>query len=159
MAGERFGLVHVRLKRRVCLGREGTHAVLQSYGNESLIVGIDDLGHVVGAIAEAVSALVDVDQHRQVGRVGRRIHVEVEAVLVAGDVGSVGDRGIRLRADGAKALSVRDGRNQVERLELRRLPSQVACGRGRVTDSATRELLVSSGGGEGRLEMCSDPFQ
>lgn len=128
----------LKAKRERFLVERGTYAVLQSHGNESLVVGIDDLGHVVGAIAEAVSTLVDVDQHRQVGRVGRCIDVEVQAVLVPGNVGSVRDRGIRLRADGAKAVSVRDGRKQVERLELRRLPSQVADGRGRVTDSATR---------------------
>lgn len=121
--------------------RQTTYSVLDRDNNKALVVGVDDLGHVLLAIAIAIAASVDPDQDGEVPGIGRGIDVEKEAVLVAREEGNIGNGRQCLRTDGAKGVGVVDGEARLGLGEPGRLPPQVTRGCGSVPDAV---VLVSA---------------
>ena len=64
---------------------KGAETVLDRDDDEALVVRVDDLGHVLDAVSQAVSATVNPYKDRKVLRLGRGIDVEEEAVLITGN--------------------------------------------------------------------------
>jgi len=126
----------------ICRTVGRTDSVLDGHSNEALVISIDDVGHVMATITKAITTLVDVHEHRKIGSASRGVDIQKQAVFVARDERSAGQRGHRLRANRPEVERIFNGRIELGRQHLRRLPSQIACGRGSISDAA-QPLYVS----------------
>lgn len=115
-----------------------TYTILDGDDDEALVVGVDDLSHVLAAIAEAVATAVDPDEDGQVLGVGGGVDVEEEAVLVTGDEGHAGAGGQGLGASRAEGVGLLDGGSEVQRGHQRRLPAEVPGGGEGIADAKRR---------------------
>jgi hypothetical protein len=56
--------------------RWATYAVLDTNTNERVIIRIDQLRKILSTIAHAIPTTMDVNEHRQIRHIDRRVHVE-----------------------------------------------------------------------------------
>lgn len=116
----------VSLKSHSYQVRHGvTYPILNRNNDEALVVGVDDLGHILAAVTQAIATSVDPHQDGKVLGIGRGIYVQEEAVLVSGDEACTWDSGKALRANGPKVVGLVDGKPALDRGQAGGLPPQV----------------------------------